>query len=37
VSVAIVRGNPQFAAVGRPFVGNVSGRPDIVSLGLNYR
>jgi long-chain fatty acid transport protein len=37
VSVAIVPGNPHFAAVGLPFVGNVAGRLDIVSLGLNYR
>ncbi len=35
--VAIVPGNPHFAAVGLPFVGNVAGRLDIVSLGLNYR
>jgi long-chain fatty acid transport protein len=37
VSIAIVPGNPNFALVGLPFVGNVSGRLDIVSLGLNYR
>jgi long-chain fatty acid transport protein len=37
VSIAIVPGNPHFAAVGLPFVGNVAGRLDIVSLGLNYR
>ncbi len=35
--VAIVPGNPHFAAVGLPFVGNVAGRLDVVSLGLNYR
>jgi len=37
VLVAIVPGNPNFALVGQPFVGNVSGRLDIVSVGLNYR
>jgi long-chain fatty acid transport protein len=37
VLIAIVPGNPHFALVGLPFVGNVSGRLDIVSLGLNYR
>jgi long-chain fatty acid transport protein len=37
VLVAIVPGNPHFAAVGLPFVANVAGRLDIVSLGLNYR
>lgn len=37
VLIAIVPGNPNFALVGLPFVGNVSGRLDIVSLGLNYR
>jgi hypothetical protein len=35
--VAIIPGNRQFAAVGLPFVGNVAGRLDIVSFGLNYR
>jgi hypothetical protein len=36
-SIAIVPGNPHFAAVGLPFVANVARRFDIVSLGLNYR
>jgi len=36
VLVAIVPGNPNFASVGLPFVGNASGRLDIVSAGLNY-
>ncbi len=37
VLIAIVPGNPHFAAVGVPFVGNVAGQLDIVSFGLNYR
>lgn len=37
VKIAIVPGNPTFAQVGLPFIGNVAGRLDIVSFGLNYR
>ena len=36
-SIAIVPGNPNFGLVGLPFVGNVAGRLDIVSVGLNVR
>jgi long-chain fatty acid transport protein len=37
VTVAIVPGNPHFAAVGLPFVGTVAGHLDVVSFGLNFR
>ncbi len=37
VPIAIVPGNPNFALVGLPFVGNVAGRLDVASLGLTYR
>ena len=37
VQIAIIPGNPTFAGVGLPYVGNVAGRLNIVSIGLNYR
>ncbi len=37
VTVAILPGNPHFAAVGLPFVGTVTGALDVVSFGLNFR
>jgi long-chain fatty acid transport protein len=36
VPITIIPGNPNFLP-GLPFVGNVDGHLDIISLGLNYR